>query len=102
MTFIKYRKNIERKKLKKSLKQKPSVNFSRIPLQFKHRVEDMQNKLGTNFEWTSSGEVILDGIYYPGTNITDLLLYHIKEKKPKKAPFMYKVFKKEFVPWLTY
>jgi hypothetical protein len=102
MTFIKYRKNVQRKKMKKILTKKPSVNFSRVPLQFKHRVEALQEKLGANLEWTPGGEVILNGIFHPGTNITDLLLYHVKEKKPKKTPFMYNVFKNEFVNWLTY
>jgi len=91
-----YRKNIKRKKLKKISIKKNIVDYSVIPLEFKHRVEALENRLKPNLLWNTKGEVIMDGVYYPNTNIGKLLHYHAKVLKPKMEPYLYSKFKNEF------
>ena len=93
---MKFRKNIKRKKLKKVSIKKNIVDYSIIPLDFKHRVEVLENRLKPNLQWNTKGEVILDGVYFPNTNISKLLNYHAKILKPKMEPYMYSKFKNEF------
>jgi len=91
-----FRKNIRRRKLEKISVKKNVIDYSVIPLEFKHRVEAIESRLKPNLQWNKQGEIILDGVYYPGTNIATLLHYHVKLAKPKKMPYMYLKFKNEF------
>ena len=98
MNFHKYRKNAALKKMKLYTSSKPGIDWTLVSNSMKHRIGPILEGLNHNVTWTENGEVILNDVYYPKSNITKLILYHISQKKSKNIPKMYQEIHQYFPP----